>query len=203
MTWKFFVGVPTDPNYKLTNHHQGGRHTKYETTETKALQAEFDQHRDIEFVAYRDQYMDLSNKILNIFRYFDNDKKHNYIVVHDDEYCGLMDVVREMIADHAGSDNPQELYAGSYLWKGTEYNSMKGSEGLVAPFFSGAMTVLSRRLVRYIVRSDWAHSVLSTSYGTTSDDANIGKWVKWAIETHGVNVSYVEKRMHVDTHDLK
>ena len=45
-----------------------------------------------------------------------------------------------------------------------------------------------------MVETDWTHSVLASQYGTQMDDANAGKWVKYAIEKHGTEVQWVANR---------
>lgn len=87
---------------------------------------------------------------------------------------------------------------GNYHWRGTEYESMKGVEGLIAPYFSGWCSFLSRELIGYIVGVDWAHTVMVGQYGTTADDANTGKWVKHAQDTHGIKVDFVSHGMVTD-----
>ena len=39
-----------------------------------------------------------------------------------------------------------------------------------------------------IVEDDAAHSILNAPYGNSNDDANAGKWVKYAQDEHGIQV---------------
>jgi hypothetical protein len=93
--------------------------------------------------------------------------------------------------------------AGNYKWNGIEYKMMAGVNGLIAPYFSGWCSFLSRKLVEYIVETDWPHTVMVGQYGTTADDANTGKWVQYATEKHGVQVDFVSKEMVTDTTNMK
>jgi len=94
-----------------------------------------------------------------------------------------------------GEMSGSELYAGSYLNKGTEYESMKGVHGETAPFMSGFCTIFSHGLLKSILETDWTHTVLYSDYGTSSDDANGGKWVKYAQEKRGLRVDIRFERM--------
>ena len=94
-----------------------------------------------------------------------------------------------------------EIYLGNYLFKGTEYTIMQGSDGTTAPFMSGWVFGLSQNLAKTIVK-DWMHSILVAPYGTSSDDANLGKWVDWAIHNHNLTVDYVaEQRLLINIPD--
>ena len=43
------------------------------------------------------------------------------------------------------------------------------------------------------------HSILVAPYGTSSDDANLRKWVDWAIHNHNLTVDYVaEQRLVIN-----
>ena len=115
-----------------------------------------------------DQYMDINNKYLGLMKYAFYFSNANYIMEQDDEYCMNLKVARRIIDKHENNPTPpgSELYAGCYLWKGDEYDMMKGINGMVAPYMSGWMSILSRNLVRYIVVEDWNHSILASLYGT-------------------------------------
>ena len=70
---------------------------------------------------------------------------------------------------------------------------MKGADGTAAPFFTGHGVGVSKRLLREIIDTDWAHTVLFDSYGTNMDDANLGKWVQHAAQKkppNGLHVDY-------------
>ena len=178
----FFIGVPIVKGHDLTAHSQGAHDTPEERALQKALEQEAYMHRDINLGNYRDQYMDLSLKTLRILQYGLSQTHADYIIVHDDEYCLNIDSLRKI-------SHPQYLYAGYYLWQGTEYKIMTGPEGDVSPFFSGALSMLSRDLADIIINVDAFHTVMYGYYGTSSDDSNIGRWVKWAREQHNISVS--------------
>lgn len=67
--YKFFVGVPIDMGHQLTHHNQGGHDTPHERELEQSLEEEYNEFRDIELLPFRDQYMDITNKLLGILRY--------------------------------------------------------------------------------------------------------------------------------------
>ena len=110
---------------------------------------------------YRDQYMDLTNKLLGIFRHGYHHTQADYIGEHDDEYCVNPEVMKGMIDKHKSEHPDKEIYGGNYLWKGDEYKAMIGINGMISPYMSGWCSWLSRKLVGYIVVDDWANTVLA------------------------------------------
>jgi len=191
--YRFFVGVPMVKGHDLTAHHQGAHDRPEERARAKALEQEALAHHDLYFLPFRDQYQDLTFKSISILKYALEQTRAQYVIVHDDEYCADMRVIREL------PPSPY-LYAGYHLWKGTEYTIMKGPEGDVSPFFSGACSMLSRPLVEVLLGVDAIHTFMYGYYGTSSDDSNIGRWVKWAQEQHGIYVDYQEAPILI--HDL-
>eukprot|EP00929_Paragymnodinium_shiwhaense_P078064 TRINITY_DN4038_c0_g3_i1.p1 TRINITY_DN4038_c0_g3~~TRINITY_DN4038_c0_g3_i1.p1 ORF type:complete len:115 (-),score=8.49 TRINITY_DN4038_c0_g3_i1:419-763(-) len=86
-----------------------------------------------------------------------------------------------------------EMYGGTYKFKGDEYKSMVGPDNTTAPFFSGHAYWLSSRLASVIFSADRLHTFLFDSYGTSSEDANVGKWVQYAARRHNLNVTWESK----------
>jgi hypothetical protein len=62
--YKFFIGVPLDDDRVLTHHRQGGHDTVRERELEKLLLDEAVKEGDVELLPLRDQYMDLTNKVL-------------------------------------------------------------------------------------------------------------------------------------------
>ena len=92
-----------------------------------------------------------------------------------------------------------EIYLGNYLFKGTEYTSMQGSDGTTAPFMSGWVFGLSQNLAKTIVEQDWMHSILVAPYGTSSESRKVG-WL--GIHNHNLTVDYVaEQRLIINIPD--
>ena len=50
---------------------------------------------------------------------------------------------------------------------------------------------LSRKLAEILIGPDWITSVLRGAYGTSSDDANLGKMIVRAQKKHNVSVNVV------------
>eukprot|EP00035_Acanthoeca_spectabilis_P000177 m.71501 g.71501 ORF g.71501 m.71501 type:complete len:120 (-) comp10070_c0_seq4:66-425(-) len=114
-----------------------------------------------------------------------------------------VDTVFAIVDHHEKDFRDQQLYAGTYHWMGTEYSIMKGPTGIIAPFMSGWCSFLSRELMGFIVDKDWPHTVMVGNYGTTSDDANTGKWVQHAMQKHGIKVRLVGEKMITEIEKMK
>lgn len=160
--------------------------------------------------AMRDQYQVLGLKTLSIFRHGYERTSAAFVAKHDDEYCmsvpealRVVDAFRRRAAAAGGADAPAgsggeggadrgpHLYAGYHRWEGDEHAGMRGPTGLVAPYFSGGCYVLSRGLAGVVAVEDFAYSLFAGVYGTSSEDANMGKWILHARQTRGARVVYV------------
>ena len=194
----FSVGKPSFASRPRDSHVQGELPTEEEISVSRNLMEEHKQHGDIFLTPNRDHYRDKSEKLLSSLRYT-VEQDVDFILKTDDEYCIDIDLVKQLVRARQGTRN--EIYLGNYLWKGTEYTIMQGSDGTIAPFMSGWVFGLSQNLAKTIVK-DWMHSILVAPYGTSSDDANLGKWVDWAIHNHNLTVDYVaEQRLLINIPD--
>lgn len=183
---RFAIGVPltTAPNPK--SHNQGVRANVDEQTASQQLLNESALFNDLLFTPNRDMYTDLTLKVISYLSWGVGQGRYDYIVKTDDEYC--LDTVT---FDALLKREHQHEYFGWYFWKGDEYSIMKGPNNIVAPFMSGAVFGLSADLASRIIMDDAAHTNTYLSYGTSSDDANVGKWVQYAAATHGLDVKYI------------
>lgn len=185
----FFLGIPLDEGHDLTSHDQGGYATEREQDLAQALFNESQAKMDIEFVPMREAYADLSDKLLAILRhgYFNTDA--TYFGEHDDEFCvDPSSLLSEVNDCNKNKEDGEECWVGSYWFQGDEYDSMKGVDGSLAGYFSGYGSLMSRGLAKYVVDVDYAHSALHAPYGTSADDANLGKWIQYAMDQHDVRV---------------
>lgn len=197
ISWAFFVGVPIDQRHDLTHHWQGTLDTKHERDEEEQLLDESKQHQDMQFLMFRDQYQDLPDKLLGLLHFGYYQTQADYVMEHDDDFCADPSVVLAVIGQHESRRSGHELWAGYGLWKGTESKLMIGARGTTAPYFSGNGCFVSRGLLKLVVDDDYAHSVMTGFYGTNADDADLGQWVKYAQDTHGVRVDFVVRRSMV------
>lgn len=202
---RFFVGAPWAQDHTITpnSHLQGGLDTKAEQSDANALLEEYRTHGDLEILASRDAYSELTTKLLSVMQTFCQRSRAPYLFKQDDEYGMHYEQVQAQITEHERSHLGQELYAGSYCFSGTEYGSMVGANDTKAPFMSGHDILISRHLACLISEADYAHSALKSFYGTSSDDANLGKWVQYAIQTHGVQVNMVTAPMSFDLDEVE
>lgn len=189
--YAFVVGVPNDQGHVMTGHDQAAKDTDHERKLSQLLLEEAEREKDIVVIPERDAYQDLSDKTLHILLHSYETVGAEYLAMNDDEYCAEPGPLLAAIAKHEAKDNNTELYAGAYMFRGTEYLSMRGPHNETAEYFGGHSIILSRGLLKLIVGADRAHSILSAPYGTQSEDANVGKWVRYAKEKHGVAVDVV------------
>lgn len=189
-SFAFVMGVPVQHRHDLTAHDQGGTDTPQERQNEEALMKEIETHRDILLLSMRDQYADLTDKLIGILDFGIHQTNAQYVMEMDDDKCLVPSVLRTIIQNHHESNETGELWAGAYLFSGTEYAQMEGPTGIIAPYFSGNGCMLSRNLARTLVDDDRDHTVLSGVYGTTADDANLGKWVQYAQEKHDLKVVF-------------
>jgi hypothetical protein len=187
--YAFFVGVPLSEGHDLTGHNQGGHDTPEERRNEELLRGEADRFTDIRILPMRDSYEDLTDKLIGLLSYSYDSTSASYVVEHDDEFCIDVNVLLNMISTHEARNSSQELYGGNYRFAGTEYDSMRGVNGMTSPFFSGNAVLLSRGLVKTIIDTDYTNTVLAGTYGTTADDANLGRWVQYAERKHNMTIN--------------
>merc|ERR1712232_1449503 len=101
----------------------------------------------------------------------------------DDDWCPSIGVVVDAIKQNDGGPS-KARYLGQYLWRGDEYPIMLGPDGTKAKFMTGVGFILSRGLAKSMFVDDLVHTLLFAPYGTTSDDANIGKWYDYGQKKH-------------------
>jgi hypothetical protein len=187
----FAVGKPSFDDRPHNQKIQGQLATEMEVNISKMLMQEHDQYGDLLLTPNRDHYRDMTEKLLSSIRY-SLEQGADYILKTDDEYCINITEVKRLVEERKKNNN--ELYMGIYQFAGDEYESMKGADGTIAPFMSGWVIGLSRKLAKTIAEDGWNHNLLIAPYGTSSDDANLGKWVDWAIRTHNLTVDYTVSR---------
>jgi len=183
----FAVGRPSYDSRPRDAHVQGQLATKKETNAANQLMEEHEKYGDIFITLNRDHYRDKSEKLLSSLQYAVQ-QGVDFILKTDDEYCADIEVAKRLIS--VRQDSQDEIYMGISRFNGHEYEIMKGSDGTIAPFMSGWVFGVSRNLAKSIV-DNRLHSMMIASYGTSSDDANLGKWVDWSIRNHNITVDYV------------
>eukprot|EP00581_Thalassiosira_minuscula_P026995 CAMPEP_0184418034 /NCGR_PEP_ID=MMETSP0738-20130409/22351_1 /TAXON_ID=385413 /ORGANISM="Thalassiosira miniscula, Strain CCMP1093" /LENGTH=85 /DNA_ID=CAMNT_0026777979 /DNA_START=12 /DNA_END=269 /DNA_ORIENTATION=- len=61
---------------------------------------------------------------------------------------------------------------------------MKGADGSIDPYMSGPGYLVSKALAKAVSVDDINHSILHMSYGSSSEDVDMGKWFAYAKQTH-------------------
>lgn len=186
----FVVGKPSYDDRPRDEHVQGQLYTVKEQRAALELMTEHEKFGDIVITPNRDYYRDISEKLMSSLKY-SVEQGVDYILKTDDEYCIDINVAKRLITEARRKDPNNEIYMGHNLFDGTEYSLMKGADGTIAPFMSGWVLGVSYNLASTIVQEDWVHSMMVAHYGTSSDDANLGKWVDWAVQKHNLTVDYV------------
>lgn len=113
-----------------------------------------------------------------------------YVAKIDDDICLNVWMFQRTVRFE---DPSAALYVGSYLFNGREYAIMKGADGTVAPFMSGPIEILSRKLARIIFQDLANYAALYNFYGSSSEDANLGKWIKHAQDLNLTKVKFVSE----------
>jgi Galactosyltransferase len=190
----FAVGRPSDPaEHDCPQSRTGGNKppgrtgTELEQNLSIALLQEQEMYQDLIVTPHRDSYLDMTDKLLGVLRHgvaADVD----YIFKMDDEYCLNVDIALGIIREHEARHPNDELYVGCYQMQGIEFGNMRGPHNETSPFMIGAGFGVSRHLAETIVDTDWVHSALYAAYGTSADDANLGKWIDYAMEKHNMTV---------------
>jgi hypothetical protein len=187
---KFVIGIPGLDNDDHTKHIQGNQPPHSEKKMAAEILTESRLHGDMIITPNRDKYQDLNEKVLSLLRH-GVASGAKYIMKVDDEYCVNFDVAFKHLDEHTAKHDGNELYLGNYHWRGNEYPSMKGADGTILPYMSGWTWALSKKLAYTVAVKNWQHNLLWMAYGTSSDDANLGKWVQHAMKRDHLEVTYV------------
>merc|ERR1712113_227672 len=190
--WQFIIGRPSFSEVNRDDHKYH-KATPEEAEMSNNIMKESEKYNDILFVGGREYYRDTTDKVLRLFEQGD-DLDYDFIGKIDDDHCIreesldqlLSEVFPSYIKDQSRKrpNNKQKLLWGTpYMFNGDEYETMKGPNGEVAPFSQGAAYVFGRKLVQEIL-DDNAFVYNYMAYGTSCEDANVGKWVQHVLQKH-------------------
>ena len=192
----FYVNAPDLGGEDVRRKIQGVQAPAMDVNASHALAHESEEHGDIVLGMARDNYMDIVTKVVQLFR--DGlAAGATWIIKHDDDTCirprYLLSLLYRLHAERTALSAAgwREYYVGWAQFRGTEYKEMEGPDGTVAPYMSGPCYALSAGLARTIFETDRTHTVLWQRYGTSSEDAMMGKWIQYAAEKHGIRVKFV------------
>ena len=187
----FVAGIPSYDERPVDQKVQGQLATAKEINVSLALLEEQRLHGDMYVTPHRDYYRDLAEKRLGLLKY-GVENGCDYIFKTDHEYCLNVDLAQSLVELHESQHSTEELYIGNYLWKGTEFPDLQESPHREhTPYMSGWVSGVSNGLASVIVGEDWMHSVLKGAYGSSSEDVNLGHWVKYASTEHDIKVHMV------------
>merc|ERR1712187_96944 len=111
-------------------------------------------------------------------------KGYSFMVKVDDDQHLDIDAVERVLENRKpkSKEDPKtevQLYAGNYLWDKEAYKIQEGADGSFVKYFGGPCYMLSRDLAEHIADIDLSHSMAYNTYGSTSEDVNMGHWVAW------------------------
>ena len=196
---KFYVGLPLpwagadNRRSEFFAKKQGSKAAPDAVKTSDAIVAEATREGDVVPLFMWETYAATSAKVAALMR--DGAASADFVVKVDDDRCVAPKPLHDALAEFSRSRAPgEELYLGTYLFKGTEYTSMEGYDGTTSPFQAGPTYALSAGLARSIFVADRLHTTFHYKYGTEMEDSNVGKWVRYAKETRGVAVRAAVKR---------
>jgi len=184
ITYKFFVGLPLLDNLNL-GHIQSSKYSDDEIKIMKSISKEIELYNDIIILPFRDIYIELHLKTINILRWFIHNKHENYIVCHDDRYH--LDVEYFLLKIHNIKD--EYIYGGNCLWDKPYYEMQKCYDDSFIPYFSGHMIIWNRKLLSEIIKDNIE---LYGIIGPNSEDMQTGIWVDQFKKKKKKKVLYLE-----------
>jgi len=160
-------------------HVQGMTATSQEVQIEKQLEVEAQEHGDLVRVPVVEAYAFLTDKSLVLL---DRGARSGaeYVMKVDDDMQVDFNLTERTLARRGEHAKP--LFAGVYLFSDAAYESQKGVDGNFTPYFSGWCYMLSHDLAREITSTSMAHSVAFPMYGSSSEDVDVGRWVKFEDE---------------------
>eukprot|EP00941_MAST-03F_sp_MAST-3F-sp1_P002142 g2142.t1 len=200
--FRFVVGAPSVSTFDPKSHQQGMQAPKEEQAYADSILEESKKYGDIIVLPMRDMYIEISFKVLGWMRWgaVDHKNEYDYLLKTDDEYCIDLEVFDKAVLNF--QPKRDKVYLGFYEFNGDENKIMQGPAKNIAPFMSGWIFGFSTSLAEHIVVDDWFRTVLFSTYGTTSDDANVGKWVQFIEREHSEKVHHVVVPMKLDISKL-
>eukprot|EP00397_Hematodinium_sp_SG-2012_P040121 GEMP01043910.1.p1 GENE.GEMP01043910.1~~GEMP01043910.1.p1 ORF type:complete len:293 (+),score=53.61 GEMP01043910.1:59-937(+) len=174
----FYMGHPSHDKGGRNDHTERQFATTQEQTLATQLYEEAKAQEDLVFLPFRDNYLDLTDKTLNVFDQGCRGGAQLLVKV-DDDMCVNTEPLLSTTADHVYDvGSSRMLYGGLRLHNDTHEKTAPGPHGELAPFFAGPIYLLSCNLVSVITNNYNAFSNLFAIYGNSGEDANVGKWVK-------------------------
>lgn len=142
----------------------------------QALLAEAKKFGDIRRIPYFEWYHTLSDKILLALQHIVSQTYHFFLKIDDDRGPDLN--LLETIGFLTGQNSSSYLYAG-VTPLGRPRWSESGIGGQYAAYFAGPCYLLSRAIMRAILEAE-QDTLAYMTYGSSSDDMNMGFWVAMA-----------------------
>lgn len=155
-------------NNGQTGREQGAKATDGETSREELLVSEAEEHGDIYRIPAAESYAELPDKVLLMLGHA-LDGGYSFIVKIDDDQHLDIDT---LISTVESADLHDPLYAGPF-------HRQAGADDEFVPYFGCPCYMLSSVLANGIAREHLEHSVAYNTYGSTSEDVDMGRWVAY------------------------
>lgn len=139
--------------------------TPGEIAAARGVLAESRENGDLEILAGRDTYRDLTDKVIRLYEYGLRTEARFIVKIDDDQCLAVGKVVRGLRRARG------EVYGGTHMWEGRESSLMIGPHGHSSPYM-GSLSFLSRGLAERIFLRDREHTVSYVINGTSSEDVS-------------------------------
>mmetsp|Transcript_125271 Transcript_125271/g.198562 ORF Transcript_125271/g.198562 Transcript_125271/m.198562 type:complete len:262 (+) Transcript_125271:68-853(+) len=156
--------------------HQQGIQARLEDQKLEEeIIAEAKTFGDVRRIMLPETYQNLPDKTLHFLQQ-GVALKYDFLLKADDDQEVDLEFVEKYASNHNGSEL---IYAGRSLFDKEAYASQEGADGKFVPYFSGSCYLLSFGLANLIVGVNSTHTGQFLSYGSSSEDVDMGRWVEW------------------------
>lgn len=162
-------------NNGMSGREQGALATDGELSREALLASEEETNGDIYRIPAAESYAELPGKVLLMLGRALEGGYSFVVKVDDDQHLD----VDELLSTVQAADPHDPLYAGPFHWQSEEFPEQAGADDEFVPYFGGPCYLLSWTLVDRIAREHLSHSVAYNSYGSTSEDVDMGRWVAY------------------------
>lgn len=178
---RFIIG-----HEEFSTSHQGQTATPEQMQTEKEMEEEQRRYGDVVRVPVPESYKSLPDKVLALLS-VSLAENFDFVAKVDDDMVPDLSTMLPLIT---GVDADTFLYSGRYLWSSMRYNSQLGANKDFAPYFGGPTYLLSHALAHQILVEDGQLTFQFLSYGSKSEDIDMGKWVQMAHTLSGKQVQY-------------
>lgn len=161
----------------------------------RSLREEEVKHGDVVRIPLPEAYEHLPDKTLLTVDHFVSSRYCFMVKLDDDQIFRPRSSVRFF----QKRDPMSLLYMGGYIHDVFSYKAMAGKDGQFNKYFAGPSYILSWELARRVVRVHRDYSSQFLFYGSSSEDVDMGKWVRHVEEnSNGTKVKFLEDGFYTE-----